>query len=375
MQCEKLGGIGMKQYNYSNVDNTLSDVYVKMNFLGYLLPINFQEENEKFIQAFLNGSIYNPQYVYGKINEVDFNEIRNNLNNIFIDDNKIGNLYLGSIESIQNDLKLLESIGNSKQFTELGKLRCGKPKMTYVKMAKECLKLEENTELYECSPSELKLHLKKCIKFYSLNWNIQISDHMHSKVRVDSKIKQVSINGNHKFSENDIKRLCVHEISTHVLRAENGALREQGIFKFGTSKVESTEEGLALYNEEIAGVSNISILKLYAARFLSSINIDTMSFYEMVKDIEPYIGLNKAVYVVARFKVGLKDTSDIGGYVNDYIYFQGYQDVKNSVSTDSSLYKKLYYGCIGLNDVNLLEKEIETAITSRNIILPSLSIV
>jgi hypothetical protein len=198
---------------------------------------------------------------------------------------------------------------------------------------------------------------------------------MPSKVRVDSKIKKVSINGNHKYSENDIKRLCVHEISTHVLRTENGALREYGIFKFGTSNGQITEEGLALYNEEIAGVSNISILKLYAARFLSSINIDTMSFYEMVQEIEPYIGLNNAIHVVARFKVGIKDTSDVGGYVNDFIYFQGYQDVKNSVSTDLSLYKKLYYGCIGLNDVKLFEKEIETAITSRNIILPNLLIV
>jgi hypothetical protein len=365
----------VKQLSYSNIDKTLSDVYLRMNFLGYLLPTNFQEENDKFKRAYLNGNIYNPQYVYRKIKEVDFNEIRNNLTKFYLDDNKIGNLYLGSVESIHNDLKLLESIGDSKLFTELGKVRCGKPKMVYAKMAKECLKFDEKTELYEYSPNELKMHLEKCINFYSLKWNIQISDDMPSKVRVDSKIKKVSINGNHKYSENDIKRLCVHEISTHVLRTENGALREYGIFKFGTSNGQITEEGLALYNEEIAGVSNISILKLYAARFLSSINIDTMSFYEMVQEIEPYIGLNNAIHVVARFKVGIKDTSDVGGYVNDFIYFQGYQDVKNSVSTDLSLYKKLYYGCIGLNDVKLFEKEIETAITSRNIILPNLLIV
>lgn len=364
----------MSKLNYSEMDEILSNINTEINFFNYLMPINFQEENIKFKELYINKKIYNPQYVYRSISKETINKIQHNLNKLSFDNSTIGNIYLNSIESIYNDFKLLQSIGDTKMFTELGKIRCGEPNRKYLDMAKECLKLEEKTDLKEHSAEDLKMSLEKVINFYSFKWKVQISYTMPSKVRVDSKNKTVLVNGNEKYSGKDIERLCVHEISTHVLRSENGALREYDIFKLGTSNSAITEEGLALYNEELAGVRNISIHKLYAARFLSSINMDTMSFYDMVKEIEPFIGLENAIYVVARFKIGLKDTSEFGGYINDYIYYQGYQDVKNSISADSGLYKKLYFGSISLKDVDLLDKEINKAIISNNIILPNLAI-
>lgn len=364
----------MSKLNYSETDKILSNINAEINFFNYIMPINFKEENIKFKELYIKKNIYNPQYVYRGMNKETINKIQHNLNKLSFDNNTKGNIYLNSIESIDNDLKLLQSIGNAKMFTKLGKVRCGEPNRKYLDRAKECLKLEDTTDLKEHSVEDLKMNLEKCINFYSFKWDVKVSYNMPSKVRVDTKNKTVLVNGNEKYSRKDIERLCVHEISTHVLRAENGALREHNIFKFGTSNSGITEEGLALYNEELAGLSNISIHKLYAARFLSSINMDTMSFYDMVREIEPFIGLDNAIYVVARFKIGLKDTSEFGGYINDYIYYQGYEDVKNAISGDSGLYKKLYFGSIGLKDVDLLDKEINEAIISNNIILPNLAI-
>lgn len=195
---------------------------------------------------------------------------------------------------------------------------------------------------------------------------------MPAKVSINSESKIIYINGNQKVSQNDIERLCVHEVSTHVLRSENGALREYDIFRNGTSNALATEEGLALYNEDISGNINNSMLKLYAARFLSCVNMDTMSFYELVQEIEPFIGLDNAVYVVSRIKIGLHDTSQVGGFVRDYAYFQGYFDIKNAIKDDPMLYSKLYYGSIGLEEVDLLEDDIQKAMDNKKIILPKL---
>jgi hypothetical protein len=228
-------------------------------------------------------------------------------------------------------------------------------------------------EAYIYDAEVLKSYLNDIIQKYKLNtWQINIKSDIGSKVIVGNHI--ITINKNKKFSQNDLKRLGVHEVSTHVLRYENGCKRNHIIYSEGTAHSMETEEGLAIYNEEKAGVMNTQILKIYAARYLCTLEMDKLSLYELVMLIKDYIGIDQAVYVASRIKVGLCDTSSGGGFNKDLVYLKGYLKVKEHLEKKPEDYSKLYYGNISLKNINQLEEEIKIELEHNNILLPIINI-
>lgn len=352
-------------------EKVFDSINKEVSFNKYIMPINLRKENNKFKENYVSQKLYNPKYIYRDTSNIDFEVLYKKLNELSFPCSAIGKIYEEEKKVKYYSLKLFENIGKEDMVTNIGNKMHGIPNKSHIKKAEEFLNLASKQEVKEYTAEELSERVGKCLEAYGFQWEINISYEMPAKVSVNPAKKIVYINGNQKFSKGDIGRLCVHEISTHVLRMENGSCRKYDIFKNGTPNSLATEEGLALYNEEISGNMNTDMLKLYAARFISAINMNNMTFYEMVKEIESYIGLDNAIYVVARIKIGLEDTSKHGGFVRDYVYFQGYIDVKNAIEKDRALYEKLYYGSIGLEDINVLEEAIQKAIISKKVILPN----
>lgn len=367
MECES-------EEQFSKAEEVFNKINEQISFNKLITPLNYKMENNKFKEQYLLKKVYNPQYKYYSDKCIDFDCMYKKLAELSFPDNEMGKIYSKEKEITFYTLNLFEKLGDAEVITSLGKKINGTPNIKYIKKAKETLNLVVKDEKKDYTADELFDKVKKYLDSYSFNWKISILQQMPAKVSINPTTKTIYINGKQKFSMNDIKRLCVHEISTHVLRSENGELRKYDILKRGTPNVLPTEEGLALYNEDISGTMNEAMLKLYAARFLSCINMDSMSFYEMVQQIEPFIGLDNAIYVVARIKIGLEDTSQFGGFIRDYAYFQGYIDIKNAIELDNTLYQKLYYGSISLKEIDILNNKIKKAINDGDIILPNFDI-
>lgn len=341
--------------------------------LGFHLitPLNMMEENKKLEEAIRAGKVYHPQYRYPDGGDCNFDSMTEKLEQIRFDDTTIGRLYQNMMLQKRKEIELFRHTGNNTAFTKACQQLYGRPDASLEKYCIRILTMETEQEPLLHSANDLKSAFQKKLYEYGLNdWNIFITPKLGSKVMVGTK--KIWINENHQFSERDVLRLCAHEISTHVLRYENGLLRKDHIFADGTSGAMETEEGLAVYNEELVGALNVSMLKIYAARYLCTLHMNEASLYELVTMIQDYVGLQQAIYIASRIKVGLCDTSLPGGFNKDQIYLKGYLRVKQAIEDDREVYPHLYFGRISINDLPLLDSRIDKAYEEGTLILPKL---
>ncbi|WP_167958363.1 tyrosine/phenylalanine carboxypeptidase domain-containing protein [Anaerosporobacter faecicola] len=371
--------INLRNFDQGKVSDIRMDLDIKrvLNYidsrLGFSLitPINLAEENKKLENAIIKGTVYNPVYTYANTDTLDFEYMSKILNTLQFEDTVIGNLYKQLCIQKQYEVDLYRKIGNAKEFTQASQKVYGLPDETLREECFRILNLETKQEKANYTANDLKQKFEETLQKYTLGyWDVIITDRIGSKVMVGQE--KIWINSNYTFSENDMKRLCAHEILTHVLRYENGKLRGNSIFSDGTSCSMDTEEGLAIYNEERANALNLHMLKTYAARYLCTLSMNDQSLYELVMMIKDYVGLQQAIYIASRIKVGLCDTQAGGGFNKDFIYLQGYYTIKQAVQADSSVYSQLYYGRIAVKDLNILRPIIQQEINKNNIILPTL---
>ena len=351
--------------------NTFEEIDKQIGF-RLITPTNFAEENHKLEAAINDGIIYNPIYIYPDTSHIEFSYLHKKLNALVFDNSIIGELYGKLSDEKIREIDMYSKIGKTEEFTNASRTLYGTPNDI---MREECLSilnLKSHNEDLVYDANEVKVRFEEYLHQSNLTgWKVIVTDEIASKILVGEK--KISINMGYHFSESDIKRLCVHEIGTHVLRSANGNRRDDPIYEYGTSGVMATEEGLAVFNEDKANLLSLHTIKLYAARYLCALHLHEKSLYELTIMIKDFIGINQAIYVASRMKVGLRDTSEYGGFYKDFIYLQGYFDIKNAVQSDPFIYEKLYYGRIALSDVERLNDTISYAIEANEIIFPRIS--
>jgi hypothetical protein len=158
----------------------------------------------------------------------------------------------------------------------------------------------------------------------------------------------------------------VHEIGTHILRAENGKRQPFQMFVHGFPDYLSTEEGLAVINEERFGLLSNYMIKQYAARTIAAKMSQTKSFREVYDYLVNFLGPGEVFKIVLRAKRGIEDTSKPGGYPKDFVYLKGYLALRELIdkrkcadgSDDEafvdSLVTSLYHGKIGIEHIDCL---------------------
>ncbi|MBT3262196.1 DUF1704 domain-containing protein [Candidatus Woesearchaeota archaeon] len=196
--------------------------------------------------------------------------------------------------------------------------------------------------------------LMENLRRFNLDYKIKNKD-LVTSCSVESDKKLIILKQKERFSKNFINRLIVHEIGTHAFRYENGKKQELQIFKKGLAKYLITEEGLAVYNEERFGLLKKVFLQNYAGRVIAVNTAQKNSFFKTFRELRRFFDKNKAFQLTLRAKRGLVDTSLPGGFSKDYIYLDGYYQVKNFVSRGGNI-NDLYFGKIGLKDVKFVKE-------------------
>ncbi len=162
------------------------------------------------------------------------------------------------------------------------------------------------------------------------DWEVRIKHDMAAQLSVDASTHGVNVNPGVLLSEDEIVRLIVHEIGTHVFRSVNASLGPT-VLTLALSGHTATEEGLAIWNEGL-GVPGRAPARRTAVRVLAVDAALRGSFVDVVHALEPFVSLDDAFSTAVRVKRGLIDTSVPGCFAKDHVYLSGFRAVEKHLS-------------------------------------------
>jgi uncharacterized protein (TIGR02421 family) len=320
--------------------------------MRFLEPLNGEEERARFMST----PGYNPQFAYHAIPDTEYALLRERLEALVPDDSPVGQLFERTRGYLLRRLKLRQVIGTSKFWDpDL----YGPPSEDLIAIAEQILEARPPVEHVTDSihtADRLVAMCEQALRQYGLGeWRVIARPHISSS-NVESANRLIIVRADQLYSMTSIKRLIVHEIETHVLRAANGYLQPLRIF--GAAVIPgylTTEEGLALVNEERAGYIDHSRLRVLAARVVAAHLARLTSFREIYdRLIRSGLSENEAWTTVKRVKRGLGDTSVPGGYIKDHVYLWGKIKLEQFLVDGGDL-AGLYVGKIGLEMLHLVQ--------------------
>ncbi len=335
----------MEDPQFDIIDSVFYDAQTKANALRLLTPINdivsWQESVKK-------GVI--PEFIYP---EVDYepNEVREVLKQLEIPEHPLKEIYEAKRRELLLQNELVEKRTDPKEVQRITKLLYGTPSEELIKIAESILQQPIPELQYIETAKDVEREFTEALKNLGLaNWHI-VFDPKHATTVYPAE-KKITICKDRKFAQGEARRLRIHEIETHALRAHNGGQRPYAIFALGFPQYLATEEGLATYAEELNGLLDKRTLRKYAARVIAT---DFLQKGATMQDT-----FNHLTQYPAFAEAKGRGIWDIvlriyrsGGYFKDHVYLEGYLDVKAWVERGGDV-RKLWVGKIGLKDVPLL---------------------
>ncbi|MFT4312604.1 MAG: tyrosine/phenylalanine carboxypeptidase domain-containing protein [Candidatus Woesearchaeota archaeon] len=333
------------------IDKKFSELRSLVPVIFSITPVNLLSEKKKFFAD----PTYNPQFTYRPF-KTQPSRIIFRLQKLKIPKNHIIYQLLEKKRAdVLEHLRLVQARA-SDSFTEQSIRVYGKPDQKLISRAKLLIKkLEPEQVQVEYSLDKVMPKFRQAFIKYGIRWKIAPKSMVASAAVIPSK-RTLFLRKDMRFSKKFIRQLIVHEIGTHILRVENGTLQPYRIFESGFPGYLATEEGLALYNQEINNCSNEKLMKQYAGRVLAIDYALTHSFSQTFAYLTE-LGFSKqdAWRLCMRVKRGLSDTAKSGAYTKDYLYLHGYYLIKEFLQSGGNI-SDLYYGKIGVEHVSMVKK-------------------
>lgn len=327
--------------------------------LDYLWPANEEEEKEEF----LRGKIENPEFRYRKL-EYSPEEVRKKLTELDLPKDTIGKIYKEKIRRRLLSNKIIENRGEKSVVRKNSVKLHGVPTKNLISSAEKLLLKTPNVQYAKnVSSARLKKAVEETLGAYGLkDWKVEATE--VKLAGVYSSSKKIKINKHGRYSENALRRLVIHEIEVHVLRAANGYRQPYKIFALGLPGYLSTEEGLASYFEELTGNSDEEKMRDYAGRVIAIDSVcKNLSFRGTFESLKRYKFTDDQAWRLAiRAHRG-------GGYIKDHVYLKGYLKVKKFAERNG-YFKTLYVGKIGIQHLSLVKRLLKEGVLKEPKFLP-----
>ncbi|MCD6590548.1 MAG: DUF1704 domain-containing protein [Candidatus Aenigmarchaeota archaeon] len=330
------------------LDEALIDSAKKVKPLYYIEPVNEKEEKEEF----LAGSIQNPRFSYRDL-EYDPREIEQRLESIEIPDDELGTIFERKKRDILLENRIIANRGDEDIVREATIMIYGPPSEQLVEYADKLLRETPNIEAEKRVSSELIRNALQEALFENglADWHVELSDKRLTTVYAAEK--KITVCKERKFAEIDIERLKVHEVGVHALRAANGYEQPLKIFALGLPGYLSTEEGLALYFEEMTNNTSKEMMRDYAARVIAVDSVcQGLNFKQTFDRLKSYDLTNDQAWSLA------VRAHRAGGYIKDHVYLDGYGKVKEFAVIDGD-FDTLYVGRIGIEHLPLVRRLVK----------------
>lgn len=280
-----------------------------MSFLQSLIPINLNEEKEKFFAD----QTYNPQFIYKE--EIDQKKF-----------NRYG-------KTVEKSLKIAQHIVDKAYFerTEKDLQKLEGPIVSQKEIEKTTLTF---------------LHMHNLHKRFKIVW----SSSFITRATISTDTLKLQLPAD--FRKEGLIGMLYHEVGTHALRRIND--EQQPWYKkkkkYKLAEYLQTEEGLASLHSLIPHTYKSAFNS--ALRYITVNKAQNGSFAQTWDFLGKYVQDPERRWTITfRQKRGLTDTSQPGGYSKDLVYFVGLIDVYHWLEKNNYDITNLYFGKIALEDV------------------------
>lgn len=327
-----------------------------IDLFEFITPINLNQEKKDFLYNFERNRKYIPIFKYKELENANLylKTLKDFEYRFKQCSDPISFLYL---KLLAEDLKWVSNIlrRDSNDFKEWLSMLYGRPNKSLYDFALNTLnslktEYPEEKKFFSYEMKEVIINKLKENKFR--DWTIKI-ENSPSRISVNPVKKLIIIKDNSYFTLSEINRIIVHEIETHVLRFENGTRQKYLIFSKGFPNYLETEEGLALLSEHKNNLLSVNDLIKYCSRLIVAYQCFELDFWELFLIVNRYLSVSDSFDLVSRIKRGLKDTSDLGGFTKDQIYYSGFLQVSKLKQNEL---KKLYIGKVGIKDLDFIDE-------------------
>lgn len=237
----------------------------------------------------------------------------------------------------------------------------GEPKAGFIQLAKKILEqafsqhTEKELRELEGPPLSAAEGERMALKFIQKN-NLQdkvrivwIQDHVSKASAYKDEFR---LRKNFSFRKNQFLATLYHEIGTHALRRENYV--QQPFYnkkdRLNFKDYMITEEGLASLHSLLA--SNFKLDYYHALTYLAADLAQKQDFVGVFTFINEYLqNKERSWRLTVKFKRGLYDTSQPGGFSKSIVYLEGMVKVWNYLQKSDFDIPGLYFGKIAVEDV------------------------
>jgi len=321
--------------------------------LGPIEPINSAEEKGRI----LADPRYNPQFRYAPQDTEAIARAIDDLESLVILPDGVGRFFVEARAYLLARLDMRRRLGDADGWQQpLYPL----PPPPVVQLARSLL-AEPPPPLRPVMRPFSTRHLQRALEArlaeYGLsNWSVQARPNL-SSTNTDSANLVVNVRADMSYSLEEMKRLVVHEVDTHVLRAANGASQPYRIFAVGAvPSYLMTEEGLAVINEERMGYIDPPRTRTFAGRLIAALKSVRCSFSEVYRELcDLGFARDEAYVITRRAKRGLSDTTEPGGFIKDQAYLWGRVQVEEHVLSGGDL-SRIYVGKVALEHLPYLKE-------------------
>jgi len=321
-------------------------------------PINQADERSKMIAAHQESRNYNPQFSYAAVPDFPTTRMVAFMAHLQPDTSKIERLYF---QKAQGELLGFQAI-QSRSPDAITGYACyafGLPTPDALEAALEILMqpkpVPSDSSSNDINAEDAATFLQKGLVSLGLGtWSAVVFEPMNARVSVNRLDRQVRIRRGTSFSQEDLRRLLVHEIGVHVVRFENGCLQSLGLFSSTFPRYMATEEGIAVYSEQSAGLLQNSTFRVYAGRVLAAYLSLTSSFSQVFSRLTEFFEPEMAFEICARAKRGFLNTSLFGAHTKDIAYLTGFLDVSRHLKNHPEHYELLFSGKFGLEQLDMV---------------------
>jgi uncharacterized protein (TIGR02421 family) len=338
-------------------DRHISMASANLRVLRYINPVNSTDVAKTYVQREKIPKA-NPKYRYRSL-DFDPEATKVELLNLPIVDSEMGRIYRAKRDEVFNTICMLES-RTTPEFLDRSRLLFGTADKKTLQKAEEWLKLAPEPEQTEQADArEARSKLDAIVRKQKILCTVRVRKYLSSDAAAGEA--SVALRKGATYSDNDIASLAVHEIQTHVLRSRNGEMQPfRALFFHGFPRVDiagsgylSTEEGLATFNEELAGVLSNRRKRLLAGR--------TKAVYLMDKEELPFAEIfhiltGEHKFTRAEAYTICERAFRGGGYTKDHIYFSGYELVRQLWETTPEDFELMYIGKVGVHHIPIVKR-------------------
>ena len=342
------------------VDETINNIYKKIDLLDFINPTNAEAEKRKFFKSHFR---YNPHFTYPFLN-VSTKELKKQLYQVNIEaikDIDIRNLYRDVIEEYVSQLDLISARG-TKMFLYNSLKHYGEPGEKDTLNASylmHCLEIPHNDSHLEIvDANEVAKYFQNECQRYQLDYKIQLVKNMAAQASFSPAQKKIKIKKDAQFTKRFALGLSHHEVGVHAVTTFNAQFQPLKVLQTGLPGNTTTQEGLALMSEFLSGYLDVERLQEVALRVIA---VHHMVNHYDFSETFLYLIDNHNISHEKAFTITLRVYRG-GGFTKDYVYLKGLREVINIYKRNKNHFNYLLTGKTSGHYLPLLEELVQRSI-------------